>query len=128
MSTVLLVEDNEMNLDMLSRRLERRGLTVICATDGAAALRIAAGSRPHVILMDLNLPVLDGWEVTRRLKQDPRTAAIPVLALTAYGTPSERQQALTAGCDDFETKPVDLPRLLAKIEVLVSRGDKGLKP
>ncbi len=125
MNTVLLVEDNEMNRDMLSRRLEKRGMKVICATDGAEALRIASDSRPDVVLLDLNLPVLDGWEVTRRLKGDPLTASIPVLALTAYGTPSERRRALEAGCDEYETKPIDLPRLLAKMEALVSARGKG---
>jgi CheY-like chemotaxis protein len=124
MTTVLLVEDNAMNRDMLSRRLAMRGLQVICATDGGEALRLARDSRPDIVLMDLNLPVVDGWEVARRLKNDPLTVSIPVLALTAYGTRAERQLAIDAGCDEYETKPIDLPRLLAKIVALVGRGDE----
>lgn len=114
--TILLVEDNEMNRDMLSRRLERKGYVVAIAVDGAAALDHAATDPPDLILMDMSLPVLDGWEATRRLKADAATQAIPVIALTAHAMDSDRERALAAGCDDFDTKPVELARLLAKIE------------
>ncbi|MDD3180048.1 MAG: response regulator [Opitutaceae bacterium] len=121
MPKILLVEDNEMNRDMLSRRLERKGYTVAVAVDGAAGVESAKSASPDLILMDMSLPVIDGWEATRRLKADPATAAIPVIALTAYAMTEDRDKALGAGCDDFDTKPVELPRLLGKIEELLKK-------
>lgn len=118
---ILLVEDNEMNRDMLSRRLLRRGCAVVLAGDGRAALDLALGESPDLILMDMGLPVMDGWEATRRLKADARTAAIPVIALTAHAMTDDRISALEAGCDDFDTKPVDLDRLMGKAEALLQR-------
>lgn len=115
---ILLVEDNEMNRDMLSRRLKRRGYEVAIAIDGQAALDEVASEMPHLVLMDMSLPVLDGWETTRRMKADPRTATIPIIALTAHAMMEDRERALAAGCDDFDTKPVDLERLVGKIEAL----------
>jgi CheY-like chemotaxis protein len=122
MARILLVEDNEMNRDMLSRRLERRGYEVVIATDGAEGVAKALSEAPGLILMDMSLPVLDGWEATRRIKASPATGAIPVIALTAHAMSGDRERALEAGCDDFDTKPVDLPRLLAKIEALLGRA------
>lgn len=119
MPTILLVEDNEMNRDMLGRRLERRGYTVRCAADGQEGLDRARAEAPDLILMDLSLPVLDGWTAIRRLKADPALRRIPVIALTAHAMAQDEQQARAAGCDDFDTKPVELPRLLAKIEALL---------
>jgi CheY-like chemotaxis protein len=119
MTKILLVEDNEMNLDMLSRRLSRHGYEVVSAQDGAAGVASAASERPHLILMDMSLPVLDGWEATRRLKADPATKGIPVIALTAHAMAEDRDKAIAAGCDDYDTKPIDLPRLLAKIKKLL---------
>jgi len=116
---ILLVEDNEMNRDMLTRRLERKGYEVVAATDGQQALDMARAEAPDLILMDLSLPVLDGWEATRRLKAAEETRAIPVLALTAHALAEEREAALAAGCDEYDTKPVDLARLLSKIEALL---------
>ena len=116
---ILLVEDNEMNRDMLSRRLLRRGHEVLFAVDGQEAVDIAASESPALILMDMGLPVMDGWEATRRIKADPRTRAIPVIALTAHAMAEDRDKALAAGCDDFDTKPVEIARLLAKIEALL---------
>lgn len=113
--TLLLVEDNEMNRDMLSRRLEKRGFAVHLAVDGEAGMAKAREIRPDLILMDMSLPILDGWEVTRRLKADGLTAHIPVIALTAYAMPKDERKAREAGCDDFDIKPIDLPRLLQKI-------------
>jgi len=121
MPKILLVEDNEMNRDMLSRRLEKRGYTVSIAVDGAAGLAAAKAEHPELILMDMSLPVIDGWEATRQLKADPATKAIPVIALTAHAMDSDRDKALAAGCDDFDTKPVELPRLLVKIEELLKK-------
>ena len=115
---ILLVEDNEMNRDMLSRRLLRRGYELVFAGDGQAAVEMALAESPRLVLMDLGLPVLDGWEATRRIKADPRTRAIPVIALTAHAMSEDRDKALAAGCDDFDTKPVDIARLVAKIEAL----------
>jgi CheY-like chemotaxis protein len=120
MSKVLLVEDNEMNRDMLSRRLARRGYEVVIAVDGESGLALAGSEAPDLILMDMSLPVLDGWEATRRLKAEPATQHIPVIALTAHAMSSDRDKALEAGCDDYDTKPVELPRLLGKIEALLS--------
>lgn len=123
MTTLLLVEDNEMNRDMLSRRLEKRGFTVRLAVDGAEGVALAKQALPDLILMDMSLPILDGWEATKALRADPATQRIPVIALTAHAMDGERSRALEAGCDDFDTKPVDLPRLLEKIERLLA--DKG---
>ncbi len=111
-----------MNRDMLSRRLERKGYTVVCAVDGAEGLARAAADAPDLILMDMSLPVLDGWSATRRLKADPALRQIPVVALTAHAMAADEAQARAAGCDDFDTKPVELPRLLGKIEALLHRG------
>jgi CheY-like chemotaxis protein len=119
---ILLVEDNEMNRDMLARRLIRQGHEVLVAVDGAQGVAMASRDQPQVVLMDMSLPVLDGWEATRRLKADAATAGIPVIALTAHAMESDRDQALAAGCDDYDTKPIDLPRLLAKISRLLDRG------
>jgi CheY-like chemotaxis protein len=119
MTKILLVEDNEMNLDMLSRRLSRHGYVVVSAMDGAAGVASAASERPQLILMDMRLPVLDGWEAVRRLKSDPSTSDIPVIALTAHAAAEDRDRAMAAGCDDYDTKPIDLPRLLAKIKKLL---------
>jgi two-component system cell cycle response regulator DivK len=116
---LLLVEDNEMNRDMLTRRLRRKGYEVVTAADGEQALDMARSEAPDLILMDLSLPVLDGWEATRRLKAADETRAIPVLALTAHALAEEREAALATGCDEYDTKPVDLPRLLGKIEALL---------
>jgi len=118
MTTVLLVEDNEMNRDMLLRRLQRRGFNVLTALDGAEAIQMAREHQPALVLMDMSLPVLDGWEATRRLKADPATKAIPVIALTAHALPAERDRALDAGCAAFETKPIDFPKLLATMEAV----------
>src|SRR5688500_14753943 len=119
MSKILLVEDNETNRDMLSRRLLRRGYEVVIAVDGESGLALAGSEAPDLILMDMSLPVLDGWEATRRLKAAPATQHIPVIALTAHAMSSDRDKALQAGCDDYDTKPVELPRLLGKIEALL---------
>jgi two-component system cell cycle response regulator DivK len=121
MAKILLVEDNEMNRDMLSRRLRRKGYEVELAEDGAQALALIAESPPHLVLMDMSLPVLDGWEATRRIKGSPETATIPVLALTANAMAGDREKAISAGCDDYDTKPVELARLLRKIEVLLGK-------
>ena len=119
---VLLVEDNEMNRDMLSRRLERRGYQVVLAVDGQQGVDIARSEPPDLILMDMSLPVLDGWEATRQLKAAPETRMIPIIALTAHAMSSDRDKALAAGSDDYDTKPIELPRLLEKIEALLSPG------
>lgn len=119
-ANILLVEDNEMSRDMLARRLERRAYHVVTAVDGAEALQIAKERRFDLILMDLSLPVLDGWEASKRLKSDVRTKDIPIIALTAHAMAGDEIRARAVGCDDFETKPVDFPRLLAKIESLLS--------
>jgi CheY-like chemotaxis protein len=118
---ILLVEDNEMNRDMLSRRLERRGYEVVIAVDGAEGVDKAGTEAPALILMDMSLPVVDGWDATRRIKAAPATRAIPVIALTAHAMSGDREKAFEAGCDDFDTKPVDLARLLGKIEALLAR-------
>jgi two-component system, cell cycle response regulator DivK len=119
MPTILLVEDNEMNRDMLSRRLERKGFQVVLAEDGLGGVEMAGSHAPDLVLMDMSLPVLDGWEATRRLKSAPETRHIPVIALTAHAMSGDRERALEAGCDDYDTKPIELPRLLAKIEALL---------
>jgi len=117
----LLVEDNEMNRDMISRRLQRRGYEVVIAVDGAQALAMAQWESPALILMDISLPVLDGWETTRRLKMAPETKSIPVIALTARAMTGDREKCIEAGCDDFDTKPVEFSRLLGKIEMLLPK-------
>ena len=122
MTRILLVEDNPENRDMLSRRLIRRGFEVEFAEDGEEAVRKAREGTPALILMDLSLPVMDGWEATRRIKADAATAAIPVIALTAHAMSSDRERALSAGCDDYDTKPVDLERLLGKMQALLPAG------
>jgi CheY-like chemotaxis protein len=119
MSKILLVEDNEMNRDMLSRRLERKEFEVIIAVDGQAGINMATAESPDLILMDLSLPVIDGWEATRRIKDDAATQSIPVIALTAHAMAGDEQKALAAGCDDYDTKPVNFKRLLGKIENLL---------
>ena len=119
MSKILLVEDNEMNRDMLSRRLERKGFEVVIAIDGQAGVDMASSTNPNIILMDLSLPIIDGWEATRRIKADPATQSIPVIALTAHAMAGDEQKALQAGCDDYDTKPIDLKRLLGKIDNLL---------
>lgn len=115
MPKILLVEDNELNRDMLSRRLQRRGYDVVIAVDGEEGIDKAVAEAPALILMDMSLPKIDGWEATRRLKGDPRTSEIPIIALTAHAMRGDREKAIDAGCDDYDTKPVDLPRLLEKI-------------
>jgi two-component system, cell cycle response regulator DivK len=119
MAKVLLVEDNEMNRDMLSRRLLRQGFEVVVAIDGEQGVEAARRERPAIVLMDMSLPVLDGWAATRRLKADDSTRGIPVIALTAHAMAGDRQQALDAGCDDYDTKPIELPRLLEKMRKLL---------
>jgi len=121
MPRILLVEDNELNRDMLKRRLERRGFEVMVAVDGEEGVRLTTAEQPDLVLMDMSLPLLDGWEASRRLKADPRTATIPVLALTAHAMAEDREKALAAGCDDYDTKPVELRRLLRKIKELLAR-------
>jgi CheY-like chemotaxis protein len=121
MAKILIVEDNEMNRDMLSRRLQRKGYAVLMAVDGAEGVALAQAEGPDVILMDMSLPVLDGWDATRQLKAAPQTAAIPIIALTAHAMSGDRDKALAAGCDDYDTKPIELPRLLGKIEGLLEK-------
>ena len=121
MPKILLVEDNEMNRDMLSRRLERRGYQVVMAVDGAEGVAMAQAEMPDLILMDMSLPVLDGWEATRRIRQNPPTSSIPMVALTAHAMAGDREKAVEAGCDDYDTKPIELPRLLEKIEALLQK-------
>ena len=120
MVRILLVEDNELNRDMLSRRLARRGYDVVIAVDGEEGLRLAASAKPDLVLMDMSLPVLDGWEATRRLKAAEATRHLPVLGLTAHAMPADRDKVLEAGCDEYDTKPIELPRLIAKIEALLA--------
>ncbi|MBI2394572.1 MAG: response regulator [Deltaproteobacteria bacterium] len=119
MARILLVEDNEMNRDMLSRRLVRKGHEVLVAVDGEAGIELARAQAPDLILLDMSLPVLDGWEAARRLKSEDGTRAIPIIALTAHALSGDREKALAAGCDDYEIKPVELPRLLEKIDGLL---------
>lgn len=121
MPKILLVEDNEMNRDMLSRRLERKGYQVVIAIDGEQGVTMAGSEQPDLILMDMSLPVIDGWEATRRIKGDPTISATPVIALTAHAMAGDQEKCVAAGCDDYDTKPVDLPRLLGKIETLLQR-------
>jgi CheY-like chemotaxis protein len=121
MPKILLVEDNEMNRDMLSRRLIRKGYEVLLAIDGAQGVEMARSQAPDLILMDMSLPVVDGWEATRQVKGDDQTRGIPVIALTAHAMAGDQEKALDAGCDDYDTKPVELPRLLGKIEALLAK-------
>jgi len=122
MATVLLVEDNDMNRDMLSRRLARRGYEVLIAVDGQQGIDEARRLSPDLVLMDMSLPVKDGWTATAELKADPATRSIPVIGLTAHAMAGDRERAIEAGCDDYDTKPVELDRLLGKIEKLLQRG------
>ena len=122
MTKILLVEDNEMNRDMLSRRLERRGYEVVIAVDGQQGVAMAQAEAPDLILMDMSLPVIDGWEATRTIKGGMETKQIPVIALTAHAMSTDRDKALEAGCDDYDTKPIELPRLLEKMEALLSKA------
>jgi CheY-like chemotaxis protein len=121
MPKILLVEDNEMNRDMLSRRLVKRGYEVVVAVDGQEGVDKARAEAPALVLMDMSLPVLDGWEATQALRADPATRSIPVIALTAHAMAGDREKALAVGCDDFDTKPIELERLLGKIEALLGR-------
>jgi len=119
MAKILLVEDNEMNRDMLSRRLTRNGFEVVIAVNGQEGVDLAVSEKPDLILMDMSLPILDGWEATRQVKAHPETAKIPVIALTAHAMAQDKADALAAGCDEFDTKPVELPRLMGKINALL---------
>jgi two-component system, cell cycle response regulator DivK len=125
MRKILLVEDNEMNRDMLSRRLQRKGYEVVIAVDGAQGLAMARTELPDLILMDMSLPVLDGWQATRAIRADPGLATVPVIALTAHAMAGDYERCLAAGCDDYDTKPIELARLLGKIEGLLQRTVKG---
>jgi CheY-like chemotaxis protein len=126
---ILIVEDNEMNRDMLSRRLARRGYEVVLAEDGERGVVTAASDGPDIILMDMSLPVIDGWEATRRIKASADLGGIPIIALTAHAMDSDRDKALAAGCDDYDTKPIELPRLIEKIErLLAARAKPGRRP
>ena len=118
MTKVLLVEDNEMNRDMLSRRLKRKGFEVLIAVDGLEGVNMALSESPEIILLDMSLPVMDGWEAAGKLKSDPTTSSIPILALTAHAMEGDREKALEAGCDDYDTKPVNFKRLLEKMSAL----------
>lgn len=120
MPKILLVEDNEMNRDMLSRRLERRGYEIVVAVDGVQGVAMANAENPDLILMDMSLPIMDGWEATKNIKANQSTQSIPIIALTAHAMSGDREQALKAGCDDYDTKPIDLSRLLTKIEVFIA--------
>jgi two-component system, cell cycle response regulator DivK len=122
MAKVLLVEDNEMNRDMLSRRLTRRGFEVVSAVDGQQGIDLARSEKPDIILMDMSLPVMDGWEATRRVKSDDETRNVPVIGLTAHAMSGDRERALEAGCDEYDTKPVEIDRLIGKIERLLGKA------
>jgi two-component system, cell cycle response regulator DivK len=122
MTKILLIEDNELNRDMLSRRLQKRGFEIVMAVDGESGIDMARSGAPDLILMDMSLPGIDGCEATRILKRAPETRHIPIMALTAHAMSSDRDQALAAGCDDFDTKPIELPRLLQKISALIGKG------
>ncbi len=124
MPRILLVEDNEMNRDMLSRRLQRKGYEVLIAADGEAGVKMAALERPDLILMDMSLPAVDGWEATRRIKDLPETASIPIIALTAHVMAGDRDKAIKAGCDDYDSKPIDLERLLGKMQALLRKQER----
>lgn len=121
MAKILLVEDNEMNRDMLSRRLERKGHQILIAIDGAEGVSLAQSEFPDLILMDMSLPVVDGWQATRTLKANPQTQVIPIIALTAHAMSGDREKCLEVGCDDYDTKPIEFPRLLGKIQALLQR-------
>jgi CheY-like chemotaxis protein len=125
MTKVLLVEDNEMNRDMLSRRLIRRGFQVVFAMDGQEGIDLAHTEQPDIILMDMSLPVIDGWEATRRVKADDTTRSVPVIGLTAHAMAGDREKAIEAGCDDYDTKPVELDRLIGKIERLIGAAQSS---
>jgi CheY-like chemotaxis protein len=128
MTKILLVEDNEMNRDMLSRRLIRRGFQVVFAMDGQQGVDLARSERPDIILMDMSLPGIDGWEATRRLKADDATRGLPVIGLTAHAMSGDREKAIEAGCDDYDTKPVELDRLIGKIKRLLGTAtDEALR-
>jgi two-component system, cell cycle response regulator DivK len=122
MAKILLVEDNEMNRDMLSRRLIRKGFEVVMAIDGEQAVALAKSELPDLILMDMSLPVIDGWEATRLVKAADATSNIPIIALTAHAMSGDREKTLSAGCDDYDTKPIEMPRLLEKIDALLRRS------
>lgn len=122
MSKILIVEDNELNRDMLSRRLERRGFQIVMAVDGQQGVDMARSERPDLVLMDMSLPVMDGWAATKAIKADAELAAIPVIALTAHAMEGDRAKAIEAGCDDYDTKPIELPRLLEKIAKFLPNG------
>ena len=125
MAKLLLVEDNEMNRDMLSRRLERKGFEVAMATDGRQGVEMAQAAPYDLILMDMSLPEVDGWEATRQIRAAPATRTVPIIALTAHAMAGDRDKALEAGCDDYDTKPIELERLLGKIQALLSRNGRG---
>lgn len=122
MPKILLVEDNEMNRDMLSRRLKRRGYEIVIAIDGAVGVAMVDSEQPDLILMDMSLPVMDGWEASRKLKANPHTRSIPIIALTAHAMSGDREKALAAGCDDYDTKPIELSRLLEKIQACLPQS------
>ena len=126
MAKVLLIEDNEMNRDMLSRRLTKRGYTVVMAIDGQQGIDMAVAEKPDLILLDMSLPVVDGWDAAKQIKANPVSSGVPLIALTAHAMASDRERAISAGCDDFDTKPVELPRLLGKMETLLKA--KGIAP
>ena len=125
MVKILLVEDNEMNRDMLSRRLKRKGYEVVIAVDGQEGVNMATSESPAVILLDMSLPIMDGWEAARQLKANPDTKSIPILGLSAHAMTPDRDKAIAAGCDDYDTKPVDIKRLLGKIQDLLGTSDAG---
>ncbi len=125
MPKILLVEDNELNRDMLSRRLQRRGFEIIAAVDGEKGVALAVSEKPDLILMDISLPGLNGWDATKQIRRNALTAPIPIIALTAHAMSGDREKTLEAGCDEYETKPVELEALLSKIEALLSRGDRA---
>lgn len=124
MAKILLVEDNEMNWDMLSRRLRRKGYEVVVATDGEQGVGLATSEVPDLILMDMSLPVLDGWEATQQIKQIDEMKAVPIIALTSHAMKGDREKALASGCDDYDVKPIDFPRLLEKIQALLTEKGK----
>lgn len=122
MAKILLVEDNEMNLDMLKRRLSRKGYELLIAVDGAEGVELSRSHQPDIILMDMSLPVMDGWQATREIRNCPKTKHIPVIALTAHAMAGDREKCVAAGCDDYDTKPIEFPRLLEKIETLLKKA------
>jgi len=126
MAKILLVEDNEMNRDMLSRRLTRKGFEVLIAEDGQKGMDMTRNEHPDLVLMDMSLPVVDGWEATRRLKASEETKHIPIIALTAHAMAGDREKTLEAGCDDYDTKPIELPRLLGKINALLNGNSPAI--